>query len=58
MKVKLKHEVARILARDVIKTVRWQRVYIKKLRKLGASDREISLAVGLPEDHPAITEKT
>lgn len=53
--MKEKRDGAKALARNIVKTVRWQRVYIRKLKKIGCSNREIAIAVCLPEDHPAIT---
>lgn len=43
-------------AREIYKTTSKDRRYVKRLRKLGASNYEIANALGIPEDAPVLNE--
>lgn len=46
----MKKRVSNKIARDIIKITSKDRRYIKRLRKLGASNYEISKDLAIPED--------
>lgn len=54
-KSKQRREVKRVVP-ELIKTTSQDRRYVKRLRKLGASNREIAIALGIPEDAPILCE--
>ncbi len=51
MSERTKHKM---IAKSLIKDVRINIRYVKRLRKLGCSDYEISKALGISEDHPVL----